>query len=135
MHASEVFRVLGVKTRVRIVEILKSGGPMGANRIAEMLGISPAAVSQHLKVLRNAGLVRNERRGYWIPHWIDEQALEECRCMLDEVCACGCREQSRFRKGGVSRMNLAALVRHERELENRLEDVRQRISRMKRVEK
>ncbi len=73
---SEMFKVLAVDTRVKIIEILKSNGPLGAKKISEMLGITPAAVSQHLKILRQSGLVRSERKGYWIPYSIDEEALE-----------------------------------------------------------
>ena len=47
---AEMFKVLGVETRVRIIELLKSKGPLGANNIAERIGVTPAAVSQHLKI-------------------------------------------------------------------------------------
>jgi len=73
---SEMFKVLAVETRVKIIELLKSKGPLGAKNIAGLVGITPAAVSQHLKILRQAGLVRSERKGYWIPYSIDEEALE-----------------------------------------------------------
>lgn len=78
LDPSEIFKVLGVETRVRIIELLKSKGPLGANNIAETLGITPSAVSQHLKILRQAGLVRSERKGYWIPYSINVEALEDC---------------------------------------------------------
>ena len=74
---AELFKVLGVDTRIRIIEILKQKGPLGANEMSEMLGITPSAVSQHLKVLRHAGLVRSERKGYWIPYEIDPDALDK----------------------------------------------------------
>jgi len=61
LDPSEMFKVLGVDTRVRIIELLKSKGPLGAKNIAELVGITPAAVSQHLKILRQSGLVRSER--------------------------------------------------------------------------
>ena len=90
LESSDLFKILGVKTRVRIIEILKSKGPLGAKSISEVLGITVAAVSQHLKTLKQAGLVKNERQGYWIPYSIDEDALEQCRGMLNKVCECGC---------------------------------------------
>jgi DNA-binding transcriptional ArsR family regulator len=128
---SEMFKVLGVETRVRIIELLKSKGPRGAKSIAKDLGITPAAVSQHLKVLRHAGLVRNERKGYWIPYSIDEQALEKCRCILDEVCACGCWGEGRMKKRGQRTSGLASLQKYEKDLKEELRNVQQRISRMK----
>jgi len=127
LYPSEMFKVLGVETRVRVVELLKSKGPLGVKNMAEVLGITPAAVSQHLKVLRHAGLVRNERRGYWIPYWIDEEALENCRRMLDEVCTCGCRGKGRVKRQEPGRVGLVSLMKYEEELQKKLEDVRERI--------
>ena len=128
LYPSEMFKVLGVETRVRVVELLKSKGPLGVKNMAEVLGITPAAVSQHLKVLRHAGLVRNERRGYCIPYWIDEEALENCRRMLDEVCTCGCRGKGKFKRQEPTRVGLVSLMKYEEELQKKLEDVRERIS-------
>ena len=124
---SEMFRVLGVETRIRIIELLKSKGPLGAKNIAEAFGITPAAVSQHLKILRQAGLVRSERKGYWIPYSIDEEALENCRCILNEVCTCGCEGTGRFKELELNRTGLASLVKYKKELEKELQDVKQRI--------
>jgi predicted transcriptional regulator len=42
---AELFKVLGVDTRIRIIEILKQKGPLGANEMSEMLGITPSAVT------------------------------------------------------------------------------------------
>ena len=81
---AEIFKVLSVDTRIRIIEILKQKGPLGANEMSEMLGITPSAVSQHLKILKHAGLVRNERKGYWIPYDIDPGALEKCGEFLSQ---------------------------------------------------
>jgi len=128
LYPSEMFKVLGVETRVRVVELLKSKGPLGVKNMAEVLGITPAAVSQHLKVLRHVGLVRNERRGYCIPYWIDEEALENCRRMLDEVCTCGCRGKGRVKRQEPRRVGLVSLMKYEEELQKKLEDVRERIS-------
>ncbi len=128
LYPSEMFKVLGVETRVRVVELLKSKGPLGVKNMAEVLGITPAAVSQHLKVLRHAGLVRNERRGYCIPYWIDEEALENCRRMLDEVCTCGCRGKGRVKRLEPRRVGLVSLMKYEEELQKKLENVRERIS-------
>ena len=131
LRPSEMFKALGVERRVRIVELLKSKGPLGVKNIAEVLGVTPAAVSQHLKVLRHAGLVRNERRGYWIPYWIDEEALENCRCILNELCTCGCKGKGGFKKEQPSGASLVSLMKYEKELQKKLEDVRERISEMR----
>ncbi|MBI5586230.1 MAG: metalloregulator ArsR/SmtB family transcription factor [Deltaproteobacteria bacterium] len=127
LEPSEIFKVLSVETRVKIIELLKSIGPMGAKDIAANLGITTAAVSQHLKVLKQAGLVRSERKGYWIPYSIDEKAMENCRGILDEVCTCGCQGTGRFRESEPERSNLDSLKKYAEELRNELATVRQRI--------
>lgn len=125
----EMFKVLGVETRVRIIELLKFKGPLGTKNIAETVGITPAAVSQHLKVLRQAGLVRNERKGYWIPYSIDEKVLENCRRILTEVCTCGCQGAGGVKKRENStRSSLASLIQHEKTLQKELQNVREKIS-------
>src|SRR3989304_8672871 len=101
LEPSEMFKVLAVETRVKIIDLLKSKGPLGSKSIAGQLGITPAAVSQHLKILKQAGLVRNERKGYWIPYSIDEEALHNCRQILSEVCTCGCGGKGGFREKGM----------------------------------
>ena len=63
---AELFKILGVDSRIRIIELLKLRGPLGVNKMSKSLGITPSAVSQHLKILKHAGLVRNERKGYWL---------------------------------------------------------------------
>jgi DNA-binding transcriptional ArsR family regulator len=125
---SEIFKAMSVETRVNIIELLKSEGPLGGNEIAELVGITPAAVSQHLKILRQVGLVRNERKGYWIPYSINEQGMEKCRRLLNQVCSCGCGGTGRFREQELDDASLAALREYESELENELQAVRERIS-------
>jgi len=125
---SEMFKALAVETRVRIIDLLKSRGPLGAKNIAEMIGITPAAVSQHLKILRQAGLVRSERKGYWIPYAIDEEALESCRQILNDICTCGCQGTGKFREKDLKDSSLESLKRYEKELRNELRLVRERVN-------
>src|SRR4030043_1575967 len=122
----EISKVFAVETRIKIMELLKSKGPLGAKNIAELVGITPAAVSQHLKILKQAGLVRNERKGYWIPYSIDEEALENCGQVLSEVCTCGCQGTGKFREKDLKDSSLESLKRYEKELRNELRIVRER---------
>jgi DNA-binding transcriptional ArsR family regulator len=124
----EIFKVLSVDTRVKIIELLKSQGPLGAKDISAAIGITTAAVSQHLKILKQAGLVRSERKGYWIPYSIDENAMENCRQLLTEVCTCGCKETGKFREYESERSNLESLKKYEEELRNELSIVQQRLN-------
>lgn len=133
---AELFKVLGVESRIKIIELLREKGPMGVNKLAKALDITPAAVSQHLKTLRLAGLVRSERKGYWIPYEIDHDALERCQKTLSKVCTCGCQGSGHIRKpelGGQSD-SLVLLRKYERELQNELEAVRTRIHKLEEKE-
>ena len=124
----EIFKVLSVDTRVKIIEMLKAQGPLGAKDISAAIGITTAAVSQHLKILKQAGLVRSERKGYWIPYSIDEKAMENCRQILTEVCTCGCKGTGKFRESDSERSNLESLKKYEEELRNELGIVQQRLT-------
>ena len=124
----EIFKVLSVDTRVKIIELLKAQGPLGSKDISAVIGITTAAVSQHLKILKQAGLVRSERKGYWIPYSIDEKAMENCRQILTEVCTCGCKGTGKFRESDSERSNLESLKKYEEELRNELGIVQQRLT-------
>jgi DNA-binding transcriptional ArsR family regulator len=126
---AELFKVLSVESRIRIIDLLKQKGPLGVNELSEVLGITPSAVSQHLKVLRYAGLVRSERKGYWLPYEIDPAALDQCRQLLTQVCTCGCKGTGRVREAELEKRGdkLALLKKYEKELNKELEEVRARI--------
>ena len=130
---AELFKVLSVTSRIRIIELLREKGPFSVKEMAEALGITPSAVSQHLKVLRYAGLVRSERKGYWLPYEINQAALDRCRELLTEVCTCGCKGTGRVREAELEKAEdkLTLLQKYERELKKELEEVRARIREIK----
>ena len=131
IEPSEIFKVLSVETRVKIIELLKCQGPLGAKDIAATIGITTAAVSQHLKILKQAGLVRCERKGYWIPYSIDEKAMQNCRQILNEVCTCGCQGSGKYREVELESSDLESLIKYEKELKNELNTVQQRVKELK----
>lgn len=88
-QAAELFKILSVDKRIEIIELLKVE-PKSVNAIAEALRITQSAVSQHLRVLKSVGLVKDERQGYWIFYSLDRDVLEECRKRLNRICICGC---------------------------------------------
>ena len=132
LSQAELFKVLGVETRIRIIELLKQKGPLGVNDLSDTLGVTASAVSQHLKILKHAGLVRSERKGYWIPYEVNAEALEQCQEILSRVCACGCKGTGRVRDTeiGASQDKLALLKKWERELLREISEVRCRIEEM-----
>ena len=127
IEPAEIFKVLSVETRVKIIELLKANGALGVKEISNRLGITLPAVSQHLKILKQAGLVRCERQGYWIPYSINEEAMEGCREILNEVCTCGCQGSGRFKEKELSKASLEALKQYEIELQKELNVVRGRV--------
>jgi DNA-binding transcriptional ArsR family regulator len=131
---AELFKVLSVDTRIRIIELLKQRGPLGANEMSEILGITPSAVSQHLKILKNAGLVRHERKGYWIPYEINPAALEKCGDFLSSVCTCGCEGTGKFLKAELDKSEdkVTLLEKYERKLQEELNRVQTQIKELKR---
>jgi ArsR family transcriptional regulator, arsenate/arsenite/antimonite-responsive transcriptional repressor len=127
----EMFRILAVETRVKILELLKSQGPLGAKEIGKQMGITPAAASQHLKILKQSGLVRSERKGFWIPYAVNAEALEKYRRLLTEICTCGCQGKGNWKERELEKTSMESLRRYEKDLQDELKTVRERIKEMK----
>lgn len=96
-EAAELSKLLSADKRIEIIECLKKSD-MNVNTLAKSLGITQSAVSQHLRVLKAAGLVKDERKGYWIHYSLNREALEKCRQRLNKVCTCGCMEKVKHNK-------------------------------------
>lgn len=71
---NDIFRALADPTRRMIFEKL-AGGSRNASALREGMEISQPAMSQHLAVLRGAGLVREEREGRFINYEVDPNGL------------------------------------------------------------
>ncbi len=74
MLENDVFKALADPTRRAIFEKL-AAGRANASTLREGMEISQPAVSQHLSVLRNAGLVREERHGRFVNYEVDPEGL------------------------------------------------------------
>jgi ArsR family transcriptional regulator len=75
---ARIFKLMSVDTRVRMMQLLKRRC-LCVNALARSLEITPAAVSQHLRVLRDAGIVTADKRGYFVHYRINEKALARWR--------------------------------------------------------
>lgn len=73
---ARIFKVLSVHTRVRMIDLLKRRS-LCVNALARTLGITPAAVSQHLRVLRDADIVTADKKGYFVHYRVNEETLAE----------------------------------------------------------
>lgn len=82
MAYTTALAALADPTRRAVFERLR-GGPKGVGEIAAELPVSRPAVSQHLKVLKDAGLVADEPRGAARIYRIHAEGLRELRDWLD----------------------------------------------------
>jgi DNA-binding transcriptional ArsR family regulator len=80
---STVFAALADPTRRQVFERL-AGGPLPVGEIARGLPVSRPAVSQHLKVLKSAGLVADRAAGTRRVYHIDPHGLGAMRAWLDQ---------------------------------------------------
>ena len=71
----EILKALADDTRMKIVYLLLSHD-FCVGAIARRLNISEAGISQHLQILRKAGLVKGEKRGYFTHYYVDRDVLK-----------------------------------------------------------
>jgi DNA-binding transcriptional ArsR family regulator len=81
-YAKHSLDALGDPTRRAVFERL-AAGPRAVGEIAEGLPVSRPAVSQHLRVLREAGLVTERREGTRRVYSVDANGLADLRAYLD----------------------------------------------------
>ena len=73
----DTFTALAEPTRRSILEMLAASGSLSANDIYSKFKSSPPAISQHLKVLRNANLVRVEKRAQKRIYYVNPEPMRE----------------------------------------------------------
>ncbi len=81
---SRVFAALADPTRRQMLERLGQG-TLTVSELAEPFPISLPAVSRHLKVLEEAGLVSRDRRAQWRPSSLRGESLAEARAWMDTL--------------------------------------------------
>jgi DNA-binding transcriptional ArsR family regulator len=84
---TELFQTLKAfsdETRFELIKLLLTHD-LCVGALAHHLRISEAAVSQHLKLLREAGLVRGEKRGYWTHYIVEKNKVKELAEFLREL--------------------------------------------------
>ncbi|SRR5260221_8730794 len=73
----DVFQALSDSNRRQIIELLAKNGQLSATDIYDKFSVSHPAISQHLKVLREAKLVRMEKRAQQHLYQINPAKIEE----------------------------------------------------------
>lgn len=76
-HMSKVFTALGDEHRQRILLTFEPGERLNVGQIAEVSTLSRSAVSHHLKILREAGVLESRKEGKEVYFWINKGYLRE----------------------------------------------------------
>jgi DNA-binding transcriptional ArsR family regulator len=109
---AEIFKALSDPTRLKLVKLLTECSPdkcecspddcecspdenegssdehermLCVNALTRRLGVTQSAVSQHLRVLRQAGLVQGQRRGSFVHYSLSQTGLEQYKALLLET--------------------------------------------------
>jgi DNA-binding transcriptional ArsR family regulator len=81
----DMFYALAEPTRREIIEMLAKNGQLSATDISEKFPVSPPAISQHLKVLREANMVRMKKQAQRRLYQINPQAMRELEKWAKEM--------------------------------------------------
>jgi len=88
MSLTKSLKALADEKRLKILRMLLNTD-LCVGALAKHLGISKPAVSQHLRILRKAGLVKGEKRSYWTHYIVDRQALSAIAMEINTMTASG----------------------------------------------
>jgi len=83
--AAPLFAALGDETRLRIVFRLCDDGPMSITRLTAGSKVTRQAITKHLRVMQEAGLVRSARHGRESVWQLDQRRLQDARRYLDLI--------------------------------------------------
>ncbi len=83
---AEMFKALSHPVRVQILDLIgQGGGELCACNIEAYFNLTQPTISHHLKVLREAGLIRSENRGVWVHHQVNQEALSNLQTWLKQI--------------------------------------------------
>lgn len=80
-----IFAALGDGTRLTLVMKLSAGRPLSITRLTEGSALSRQAVTKHLRILEDAGLVRSVRQGRENLFQLEPDSLTKARHALDDI--------------------------------------------------
>ena len=78
-----IFKALAAPARINMIQFLKKRA-LCVGALAKILGITPGAVSQHLGILKKAGLVEAEKRGYFMHYRLNPKTLARWKEALEQ---------------------------------------------------
>lgn len=103
-----LLKVLSVGTRLRIFRFLKDRC-LCVNALAARLDVTQAAVSQHLRIMRESGLVTASKRGYFVHYRVNEGACRAWRETIDQLL------HTNGAAGNTSKRKMACAVRRHKD--------------------
>jgi DNA-binding transcriptional ArsR family regulator len=80
-----VFAALGDETRLLLISRLSNDGPMSITRLTRGTRVTRQAISKHLEVMREVGLVRKTKRGRERIWQLEQRRLKEARHSLELI--------------------------------------------------
>ncbi len=80
-----VLRAVNHKLRQRIIDLLEEGESMTVTDIYIKLRLEQSVASQHLAILRRAGVVKTERQGKFIYYSLDKKRLAQISRLVEEL--------------------------------------------------
>jgi DNA-binding transcriptional ArsR family regulator len=84
-NSALLFASLGDETRLRLIARLSTSGPMSISRLTEDSTVTRQAITKHLRVLEQAGIVRGARQGRESVWQLEQRRLKEARRYLDSI--------------------------------------------------
>jgi ArsR family transcriptional regulator len=85
MINDDLFKALADANRRKILKLLGKNDSMTAGEIAEQFTISKPAISDHLKILRNAGLIYPEKKGQFIYYQLNATVMQEMTALVFDL--------------------------------------------------
>lgn len=76
-NLAKIFKALSDETRLKVL-LLVSKRDICQKGISRYLGITDSSVSQHIKVLKEAEIIRGYKEGYYVFYHINENVFNEC---------------------------------------------------------
>ncbi len=83
-RAVQLFHALSDETRLQIIELLRKGERCVCE-LTDSLDAAQSRLSFHLRVLRDAGIVRDRKDGRWVYYELDPEVFEEAESLVTEL--------------------------------------------------
>lgn len=93
-RAAKIFQALSDETRLEIIAMLESGERCVCE-LQDSLGAAQSRLSFHLRVLKDAGIVKDRREGRWSYYELNREAFDDAEAILKDLRPSGRRSTRR----------------------------------------